>query len=131
MVLNGDSATAERLGLDGVHLTSAALAAATRRPDVTLCGASCHDRAEVERAVALGLDYAFVGPVKPTPSHPGARGIGWDAFERIAQPTPLPVFALGGLTAADLATAGAHGAHGLAMIRGAWRARSVDERLQP
>ncbi|MEZ5739783.1 MAG: thiamine phosphate synthase [Burkholderiaceae bacterium] len=33
----------------------------------------------------------------------------------------VPVYALGGLTPADAAQAWEHGAHGLAMIRGAYR----------
>ncbi len=100
---------------NGVHLTAAALATATARPDGRLAGASCHTRAELEKAAALGLDYVVAGPVKPTPSHPGAAGIGWDAFAVLVQGLPMPVYAIGGLTHGDLAEARRRGAHGVAL----------------
>ena len=102
----------------GVHLTAAALARAESRPAEALAGASCHTRAELEKAAALGLDYAVAGPVKPTPSHPGAAGIGWDAFAALAAGLPMPVYAIGGLVRGDLAEARRHGAQGIA-LRGA------------
>jgi 8-oxo-dGTP diphosphatase len=99
----------------GVHLSAAALARTTERPVERLVGASCHTRAELEKAAALGLDYVVAGPVKPTPSHPGAPGIGWDAFAVLVQGLPMPVYAIGGLTRGDLAEARRHGAHGVAL----------------
>jgi 8-oxo-dGTP diphosphatase len=85
-----------------------------------LCAASCHTAEELAKAGALGLDFAVLGPVQPTPSHPGAPAVGWERFGAIAAGTTLPVFALGGLTAADLDRAIAHGAHGIALRRAAW-----------
>jgi 8-oxo-dGTP diphosphatase len=35
--------------------------------------------------------------------------------------TPIPVYALGGMSADDLPAAEAAGAHGVAMMRAAWR----------
>ncbi len=87
-----------------------------------LCAASCHTRDDIGRAGALGLDFAVLGPVAPTPSHPGARTLGWDGFATIAAETPLPIYALGGLELADLPIAVAHGAHGVALRRAAWPA---------
>ena len=120
VLYNGDPTFARAWGCDGVHLTAHALAAMTSRPDDLLCGASCHTRAEVERAGDLGLDFAVLGPVFATPTHPGAPTLGWDGFASIAAETTLPVFALGGLERADLDEAVAHGAHGVALRRGAW-----------
>jgi len=34
---------------------------------------------------------------------------------------PLPVYALGGVSRADMDEAWRHGAHGIAMLRGAWQ----------
>ena len=58
----------------------------------------------------------------PTPSHPGAPTLGWEAFAAIAALTPLPIYALGGLEHADLPVAIAYGAHGVALRRAAWLA---------
>jgi 8-oxo-dGTP diphosphatase len=100
---------------DGVHLTAQALMAASARPAARLAGASCHDAGEIAHAAQLGLDYVVVGPVKPTPSHPGAATLGWDGFAALVRDCPLPAYAIGGLTRADLAEARRHGAHGVAL----------------
>lgn len=120
VLINGDAALAQRVGADGVHLTSAQLGAPNRRPAFDLVGASCHDAGELAAAQTLGADFAVLGPVKPTPSHPGASGIGWEAFANLLANCPLPVYALGGMTPADQETAWTCGAHGIGMMRGAW-----------
>jgi len=120
VLLNGEADAARGLGLDGVHWTSARLAAATSRPRDLVVGASCHDAVEIARAGVLGCDFAVLGPVRATPSHPGARTLGWHGFARAIDGTRLPVYALGGLAPADLDAAVDHGAHGIAMRRGAW-----------
>lgn len=122
VLLNGDADEARALGADGVHWTSKALVGAVARPQGLLVAASCHDASELARAVALDVDFVVLGPVLPTPSHPGATSLGWDGFARIVAGTRIPVYALGGLTAGDLDTAIAHGAHGVALRSAAWPA---------
>ena len=104
----------------GVHLSSRALMAASARPNVEWCFASCHDEAELAHAGRLDLDAAVLGPVGPTASHPGSDVLGWDGFAAIARTTAIPVYALGGLLPGDLEAARGAGAHGVAMIRAAW-----------
>ena len=118
-VINGDPLLAGELGA-GLHLTSRELTALSSRPDVEWCGASCHNAMELARAKDLDLDYAVLGPVHPTPSHPGVATLGWCAFADLTRGYSLPVFAIGGLQASDLEKARSHGAHGIAMMRGAW-----------
>jgi 8-oxo-dGTP diphosphatase len=122
MVVNGASALAQKLGADGVHWNSQHLMAATQRPDLKWCGASCHDAEELGQAARLGLDYVVLGPVQPTLSHPGQPALGWEQFGALVRDYPLPVYALGGLNASDLREAWSHGAHGIAMMRAAWSA---------
>ncbi len=122
VLINGSSAVAKRCGADGVHLSSAQLMSLPQRPDFPWCGASCHDRKELERAAELELDYAVLSPVKATLTHPDAPPLGWDAFADLARGLPLPVYALGGMNAEDMETAWRSGAHGIAMLRSAWRA---------
>ena len=122
VLVNGDPAVAQRAGADGVHLTARDLMALSARPALHLVGASCHDARELERAAALPADFVVLGPVLATPSHPGAQTLGWQKFTQLIRDYPLPVYALGGLRHADLETAWAAGAHGVAMMRGAWPA---------
>lgn len=107
-------------GADGVHVTAAQLMSLQERPAAALVGASCHTRPELERAMALGLDFAVAGPVCATASHPGAQLLGWEGFERLVAGTTIPVYAIGGLHLSDLERAREAGAHGLAMLTGAW-----------
>ena len=123
VLVNADAGVAQRAGADGVHLTSDLLRQLDRRPGLGLVGASCHDAGELARAQALGADFAVLGPVQPTPSHPGATGMGWEKFAALLRDCTLPVYALGGLWPPDLETAWQCGAHGISMMRGAWTDR--------
>ncbi|MDQ7990539.1 MAG: Nudix family hydrolase [Candidatus Dactylopiibacterium sp.] len=105
----------------GLHLPARQLMALTARPQAEWVGASCHTRAELEHAAALGLDYALLGHVQQTPTHAGQPDLGWARFAELVTGLPLPVLAIGGLQAHDMEDARRHGAHGIAMIRGAWR----------
>ena len=121
LLLNGnDAGLARSTGLAGVHWTAADLAVATDRPRDMIVGASCHAPHEVARAAELDLDYALVAPVRATPTHPTAVPLGWDGFSACIANNRVPVYALGGLTRADLDRAIDSGAHGIALRRGAW-----------
>ena len=120
-LVNADVGLARELRA-GVHLKAAQLAGMGQRPlPATLpVGASCHDAADLRHAERLGCDFAVLGPVQPTPSHPGVPGIGWDGFEALREQTTIPLYAIGGLGPADVAEARLHGAQGIAAIRGLW-----------
>ena len=120
VLVNAEPEVAREAGADGVHLTSRALMALAARPALDLVGASCHDARELERAAALPADFVVLGPVQATPSHPGASVLGWSGFTELIRDYPLPVYALGGLGRSDLEAAWKAGAHGIAMMRGAW-----------
>jgi len=120
VLVNGGADVAARAGADGVHLSAAQLKAATRRPDCDWCGASCHDAPELARARELGVDFVVLGPVAATPSHPRAQLLGWQRLEELIRDYPLPVYAIGGMRANDMEQAWRRGAHGVAMLRGAW-----------
>lgn len=119
-LVNGDAGLAQALGADGLHLPAAQLMRIEARPPFALVAASCHTREELERAAALGLDFAVLGPVQATASHPGRPGIGWPAFAALVENLPLPVYALGGMTRDDQEAAQDAGAQGIAAIRAAW-----------
>jgi 8-oxo-dGTP diphosphatase len=104
-------------GADGVHFTASQLMNLTERPKSMLAAASCHTREELERAMQLELDFAVVGPVKEKAD---AVALGWERFAGMVRGATLPVYAIGGLARADMQDAWRAGAHGVAMIRGAW-----------
>ncbi|QDX82139.1 DNA mismatch repair protein MutT [Denitratisoma sp. DHT3] len=123
VLINGDLELARAVAADGIHLPSRQLMALQDRsdfPGFRWVAASCHDRRELEQADRLGLDFAVLGPLARTVSHPERPGLGWDAFAALAQGLGLPVYALGGVGRDDLPTAWAAGAQGVAAIRAAW-----------
>jgi 8-oxo-dGTP diphosphatase len=105
-------------GADGIHFTALELMNLDEKPSGTLVAASCHTREELERAMQLELDFAVLGPVR---EKAGAAPLGWERFAEIVRGTSIPVYAIGGLKRADMEDAWRAGAHGVAMIRGAWR----------
>jgi len=120
LIINADIELCREIGADGVQLTGTQLAGLSERPDVDWCAASCHNAEELRRAEALGCDFALLSPVQATQSHPGAPHLGWEKFAEIAAGVSIPVYALGGLTHADMHAAWQHGAHGIALLRQAW-----------
>lgn len=121
VLINGDAELAVDASADGVHLTSRQLTRSNSRPQLAWCAASCHDQYELDWAAKLELDFVVLGPVRATPSHPQAQPLGWDRFRQMTLNAPIPIFALGGLASADLSDAFSNGAHGVALMRGAWR----------
>lgn len=121
VLVNGDVALATQLGV-GLHLRAAQLGEIMRRPlpEGVPVAASCHTVEDLRSAQDMGCDFVVVGALKPTPSHPGEPGIGWDAFARLRESVSLPIYAIGGLGAADLPEARRHGAQGIAAIRAWW-----------
>lgn len=118
VVINDDEEIARRVGADGLHLSATRLANCTKRPDFAWVGASCHEAGEIVRAGELDFDYALLGPVLPTPTHPESTGLGWAELSRRLAGNMLPVLALGGMTLTMLPEAQEHGAHGIALMRG-------------
>ena len=121
LLINRDIELASSLGC-GVHLAAGQLEQLADRPlpQGLLVGGSCHSQIELARALELGLDFAVLSPVKPTASHPGTVPLGWELFAAWVDTLPLPVFALGGLSPADIPVAWQQGAQGIAAIRGLW-----------
>lgn len=122
LLLNAPPETALAMPGVGLHLSSRRLGVLRERPlgEDRLVGASCHDALELRRAVRLGLDYALLSPVGPTPTHPEAQPLGWERFRQLVEPLPLPVYALGGLGLGDIPQAKHCGGQGIAAIRGLW-----------
>lgn len=118
-MLSVDATTAPN---DNPPKTNTTSAAEAPLPDAhlqrhTLVGVSAHTAQDLAAARALNADFAVLGHVLETPSHPGEPGIGWDGFAALAQGAGLPVFAIGGQSPDTQATARTHGAHGIAGVR--------------
>jgi len=85
-----------------------------------LLAVSCHSAGEIEQALRIRADFITLGPVKPTPSHPGAESLGSEAFRALVARAPVVVYGLGGLDADDEPEMIAMGAQGIAGISYWW-----------
>jgi 8-oxo-dGTP diphosphatase len=120
LLLHDAVESVQAIGADGVHLPARRLMQTQMRPD-GWCGASVHNMEELTHACALGLDYAVLGSVKASKTHPGGAVLGWESVGQIlAAGSSIPVYGIGGLSTDDLDDAIALGAQGVAMIRAAW-----------
>lgn len=125
VMLNGDLALARELRI-GLHLRAGQLLDAdpaqldALRVSGQPVAASCHTLDELRAAERLGCDFAVLGPLLATPTHPGSSGIGWKGFMALREQVSLPIYAIGGLNVSDLETARLHGGQGIAAIRSLW-----------
>ena len=107
-------------GAHGVQLRGDSMPAARVRavaPAGFLVGRSIHSAAEAVHAWrAGGVDFMVFGHVFATPSKAGRQPAGPLALRDVVAATPLPVLAVGGITAANVADVAATGAAGFAAI---------------
>lgn len=94
VVLSANPAIVRDWGADGIY-GSGALDPAPG----TLRLATAHDAAELQTAIAAKADGVFLSPVFATRSHPDTATLGALGFGVLAQQSPVPVIALGGMTA--------------------------------
>lgn len=122
LMLDRDVAMARRVGAAGLHWPASRLDGSGMRPVPAdqWFAVSCHDPTELQAALAAGADFATLSPVAATASHPCVSPMGWSGFAEQCRGLALPVYALGGLGAADITTAHVHGGQGVAGIRAYW-----------
>jgi thiamine-phosphate pyrophosphorylase len=129
LLIHSRSDIALAVGADGVHLASgpdAMLPSEVRAlwmkssRDVPLIGASCHTQAEVAMAEAHGADFAVFGPVFEKSGMKNVGGLARlrEVCEREnAARLPMPILALGGVTAENSHMCLNAGVSGIAGIR--------------
>lgn len=104
---------------DAVHLAAQSLSVdATVRLAAgrLLIGRSVHSLAEAVAAAEAGADYVTFGHVFPTTTHPGLPPRGLAELAQIVEAVEVPVMAIGGITADNLADVLATGCAGVAVI---------------
>jgi thiamine-phosphate pyrophosphorylase len=134
LLIGNDLKLADVMGADGLHLSQTELphvpAFRATHPD-WLITAACHDLQALTNAqTAGGLDALFVSPVFPSrsPSAQDVSVLGVPGFRAMASMTPLPVLALGGVTATTAPRLKGSGAYGFAAVE-AFRHTSDEERV--
>ncbi|MFW5854442.1 MAG: thiamine phosphate synthase [Thermodesulfobacteriota bacterium] len=131
LVINDHIDLAEAIGADGVHLgqsdASPALARQRLEPEA-IVGTSVSDLTELAATDLGPCDYIGTGPVFATGTKPDAKAVkGPAGFQEIADKAPVPVVAIGGITAENARACFEHGAAGVAVISYISRAKNPIE----
>jgi thiamine-phosphate pyrophosphorylase len=111
--------------VDGVHLPEGGdvRAARDRLGREKLIGLSVHTPAQAAAADTSALDYLIAGPVYESVSKPGyGPAIRPKGLSEFVRATTLPVIAIGGIDAANIAEVMQAGAAGVAVMGGVMRA---------
>lgn len=105
MIVNDRADIAAWVGADGVHLGQDDLSvAAARRCVGQTCwiGVSTHNMEQAKRAVSDGATYLGVGPTFSSATKEFTSLAGLEFLRQVAAEIPLPAFAIGGITLAEL-----------------------------
>ena len=123
LLIAGDGRLAAAVAADGLHLTETQIAHGRRtwrlwRRPGWLVTAAAHSPSAVRRAARAGVDAVLLSPVFATASHPGAPPLGAMLFARWVRHSPVPVYALGGVSSITAPRLAGSGAAGLATVGG-------------
>lgn len=119
-IVNDDPRLAADCEADGVHVGrhDADPGALRRRYGAgLLIGVSCYDSLELARSArAAGADYVAFGSAYPSPTKPAAVRAPLALYRSATAALDVPVVAIGGITATNLAPLAAAGCHAVAVV---------------
>ena len=109
------------MGCQSIHLPMSVLRtiSADDRAGFTTLGASCHWAEEAIEAEKLGCTYITVGHIFDTDCKKGLPGRGIDFLQEVCRQVSIPVYAIGGIDAANIAEVRNAGAKGACVMSGA------------
>lgn len=117
--VHDDLAAAQAASAGAVHLPDGASAAVARSRlgTAALIGVSAHGAARIDAAAAEGADYVTISPVFASASKPGyGPELGLITVMEMSERSRLPLLALGGVDATNIASVIAAGAAGAAVM---------------
>ncbi|MEM6539105.1 MAG: thiamine phosphate synthase [Pseudomonadota bacterium] len=117
LFVGNDVSIAKTVGAYGVHWSFRRGHPPTR-PELgpLTLSIACHSLEEIKWANAARADLAYLSPVFDTTTHPDANPLGPQMLRSIAAEATMPVFALGGVNAANVNKLRNANIHGIAAI---------------
>lgn len=119
LIINDDVAVAIDCGADGVHVGQDDLAAGEVRRrigDDMILGVSVQSVDQAQAAQRAGADYLGVGAVFTSPTKRDAPVVSSETLQAICAAVTIPVVAIGGITANNIADLQGSGIAGVALI---------------
>lgn len=128
LIVNDNLLLAKAVGADGVHLgqddEDPALARSFLGPQA-IVGLSISTLTELKQNDLTPCDYIGTGPVFETSTKEDAKAvIGLEGLKTVAQASPVPVVAIGGINQTNAESCLAQGAAGVAVISAVTRAKN-------
>ena len=132
LMLNGKVSHFNSSLFQGLHLSRSEASQCSDRPISRkfLLSTSCHDVAELDHAMQIGVDFVYLSPIKRTGSHPDRTPLGWRRLHEMVERSAVPVFALGGLSHLDIVSARHIGCQGIAVQSSLWHCADPKEYLR-
>ncbi|MCX5908846.1 MAG: thiamine phosphate synthase [Deltaproteobacteria bacterium] len=119
LIVNDRLDVALATGAEGVQLGAGSLPVSVARQVVgrrMAIGVSVHGLEEAVQAEKNGADYLILGTIYPSRSHPGYTASGTALVREVVAEVSVPVFAIGGVNAANVSEVIAAGSQGAAVI---------------
>lgn len=135
LVVNDRIDVALAAEIDGVQVPETGLPTRAARALIgryNVIGRSVHDLEAARSAINDGADFALVGTIYESTTHPGEKPAGIELITEITKGNSFPVLAIGGITAskvADVINAGAAGVAVVSAIAGAADKKVAAEEL--
>lgn len=123
---------ARRIGCDGIHLPFHLLMQhKDDLHDFARIGVSLHSPEEAAQLTATPATYVQAGHVFPTDCKAGIPPRGLSFLRSVCQATPLPVFGIGGITAARYPAVQETGAAGACIMSGLMTCKNIEDTMHP
>ena len=119
-ILHSFADTAIRLHAHDIHLPLPVLRTLTEKQKAafSVIGASCHSVDDAIEAQKLGCTYLTAGHVFVTDCKKGLAPRGLDFLQNVCESVSIPVYAIGGISAHNIASVRANGAAGACIMSG-------------
>jgi len=130
LIINDFPDVAVAVGADGVHIGQGDGSLAEVRAVVgeqMIVGRSTHSPEQARAAMAEGFDYIGFGPLFPTPTKQGRRGIGLENIASLQQDvgSKIPMFCIGGIKTDNLELVLASGARRVVIVSALLQAEDI------
>lgn len=127
LIINDNPMLAAKLGADGVHLGQEDMSVERARAllgEAAIIGATAHTVAEAVAAYEAGADYLGCGAVFGSDTKAGASRLALSELSAICRAVPIPVVAIGGITAENIRALQGSGIAGAAVVSALFAAKN-------
>lgn len=118
-IINDDAELCREVDADGVHVGQTDMAVPDVRAEIgagRLIGVSARTVEQAVMAWKQGADYLGAGAVFPTGTKRDASPLSYKTLQEICAAVPIPVVAIGGITAENISTLRGSGISGVAVV---------------